>query len=61
MTMLSIVMPAYNEGGHIDLVKWARVRRRCMGEIVALRAAERSMRGQGLRPAALRRPGSAPD
>lgn len=40
------------------LLKWARVGRRCVAELVALRAAERSMRAATARPAALPRPGS---
>ena len=40
------------------LVKWVRVGRRYVGELVALRAAERTMRAQGTGAAALRGPRS---
>lgn len=40
------------------LVKWVRVGRRCVSELVALRAAERAMRAPGERATASRGPGS---
>ena len=40
------------------LLKWARVGRRCVGELVALRAAERRLRAPGPRAAALPGPGA---